>query len=297
MHNTIEMLFRYLPLRISFAVHNLPKEIFDKINEIRLRLNAPTSVTVGNENIVFDSQGNPCEITSSICATKDEIQECIAKLTHNSLYTCDEYITRGFIPIPEGGRAGVCGKSDGKNIMEIYSINLRLHRFLPLVAEDLVKVFSDKGVGGVLICSPPAMGKTTFLRSISYLLSMGKGMAPLRIGIADTRWEITAGMNLNGIADVILGMDKAASINILTRTMSPQIIICDEISGDEVDAVLEAQNTGVKLIASVHCNHPKELKNRGRLAKLLECGIFDYCVMLKYENEYKTEILPIGDIV
>lgn len=295
MSNTIDLLFRYLPLRVSRAVHSLPPEIFESINEIRLRKNAPISITVGSKNLFFNENGELCGLNSAIEIFDCELAESISKLTGGSLYTCDEFLKNGFIPLPEGGRAGVCGKANfrsGKNFgfTEILSINLRLHRNIPNFAMPLINEFSLKGVCGALVCSPPALGKTTFLRSCAYLLASGRGISPKRVGIADERCELSVGLEGCGIADILVAMPKADAITMLTRTMSPEIIICDEIAASETDAVLEAQNTGVALIASAHCRSPRELLFRGRMKELLGSGIFKKCVILGYDGRYNIKI-------
>lgn len=295
MSNTVDILFRYLPIRISRAIHLLPHDIFENINEIRLRKSAPTSITVGNKNLFFNENGELCGLNSAIEIFDCELAECISKLTGGSLYTCDEFLTNGFIPLPEGGRAGVCGRANfrsGKNcgFTEILSVNLRLHRNVPNFAMPLINDFSLMGVCGTLVCSPPALGKTTFLRSCAYLLATGRGIAPKRVGIADERCELSVGLENQGLADILTSLPKAEAITMLTRTMAPEIIICDEISASETDAVLEAQNTGVALIASAHCRSPRELLFRGRLKELLKSGIFQKCVILGYEKGYNIKI-------
>lgn len=302
MDNTVNLLFKYLPLRISKAVHSMPEELFCRANEIRLRKNAPLSVTIGDKNIMIDADGIPCGEEKALRASESEIKECLSKLTEGSLYTCDEFISNGFIPLPEGGRAGVCGKGNyrgGRMIgfAEIYSVNLRLHRFLPYAAKPLLEEFAHKGITGTIVCSPPALGKTTFLRSIAYLLASGKGVRPKRVGIADERGELTSGMGSLGLADVITGVPKAHAMELLTRTMAPQIIICDEISPKETDAVLEAQNTGVTLIASAHCKTPNELLKRGRMKELLTAGIFQKSVILDYCGGYTCRIIETEDVL
>ncbi len=262
----------------------MPKEIFDSANEIRLRRNSPISVTVGNKNILFDENGRICNLTVALCATEKEIEECVYKLTEGSLYTCDRYIAQGFIPLAEGGRAGVCGRANQNGFAEITSVNLRLHRFLPHTAKLLIDLYKSQGINGTLVCAPPSLGKTTFLRSAAYLLSAGKGINPLRVGIADERCELAAGCADFGLCDIISGMPKAEAITLLTRTMSPQVIICDEISAEETKSILQAQNTGVHLIASAHCNSPENLLVRGDMKLLLTSGIFPLCAILGYDS-------------
>lgn len=283
----IDILFKYLPLRISRAVHQLPNEIFDRVDEIRLRRNAPISLTAGRENLIINESGHICAVSSALRASDAEMNECITLLTKNSLYGFDEFVSQGFIPLAEGGRAGVCGrarlrggKTDG--FADITSINLRLHRFLPDIARPLISEFAQIGVCGTLVCSPPALGKTTFLRSAAYMLSTGRGVLKRRVAIADERSEIAVGIEKSGLTDVISGLPKSEAITLLTRTMSPEVIVCDEISANETESVLEAQNTGISLIASAHCTDPSGLLRRGRMKRLLEEDIFPLCVILGY---------------
>lgn len=298
MKNTLDVLFRYLPIRICYAVNSLPNEVLQNANEIRIRKNAPLSVTCGNKNVLFDENGKLCNLTKAIRVTETEFAECLSKLTSGSLYTCDEYVASGYIPLSEGGRVGVCGRANGRNgFAEITSLNLRLHRFLPHIAKPLVEKFERDGLCGVLVCSPPAMGKTTFLRSAAYLLSTGKGITPKRVGIADERCEIAVGIEGNGLLDVISSFKKSEAITMLTRTMSPEIIICDEIGGNEVDSVIEAQNTGVHFIASAHCETPKQLLMRGRMKSLLESQLFKLCVLLGYDGGYTLHIAETEEIL
>lgn len=292
MKQTADLLFRYLPTRISLAVHSLPENIYEHISEIRLRKNAPISVTVKQKNITFNEKGRPCTAESAMLATEAEINECVTRLTEGSRYKYDEYIAKGFIPLAEGGRAGVCGVANPLGgFLEISSVNLRVFRFLPSVAMPIIDHYRKNGICGALICSPPAFGKTTFLRSAAYLLSSGKYIEPKRVGIADERCEIAVGLPNRGLIDVISSMPKADAMNILTRTMSPEMIICDEIGANEVDAVLEAQNTGVTLIASAHCGEDSGFLKRGRIKRLLDSGAFGICVMLGYNDGYNARII------
>ncbi len=297
-----EVIFRYLPLRIARAVDLLPKEVLSGLTEIRLRKRAPVSATTGMKNIFFREDGIICRMESGIYARDDELEECIARLTQSSLYTCDEYIAQGFVPLPEGGRAGICGRVNYRNgrlcgFAEITSVNIRLHRFLPDVAAELISQYRDNGLTGTLVCAPPALGKTTFLRSTAFLLANGKGIGPKRIALADEREEISAGLPKSGLLDVMSGIPKAQAVTMLTRTMSPQAIICDEIAPNETDALIEAQNTGVCLVASAHCNSPKELLKRGNMKKLIEFGLFPLCVVLGYNNGYFYNIHKTEDML
>ncbi len=291
MKNGLDSLFRYLPLRISSAVASLPNQIYEAATEIRLRKNSPISVTSGNENIIFDAQGRPCNIARALRASENELFECIERLTDGSLYTCDEYLKSGFIPLASGGRAGVTGRANGVGgWAEINAINLRIHRFIPLSADPLIKKFASDGIKSVLVCAPPAMGKTTFLKSAAYMLANGVGIAPRRVSIADERGEIFSGIPEGGLIDPCVFLPKDKAISLLTRVMSPEIIICDEITANEADAVNEAINCGVSLIASAHCKSIQDLLKRGRMSLLADASLFPLCVTLSSDGDFNCTV-------
>ncbi|MBR5859495.1 MAG: hypothetical protein IKZ05_06180 [Clostridia bacterium] len=280
--NGTRLLFRYLPLRISKALHLLPDSLLESADELRLRKSAPCSITVHGKSLTFSALGRICPTSEALCASGEEIAECVLKLTEGSRYTCDEFIKQGFIPLAEGGRAGVCGRSDGRGgIGEILSVSLRIHRLIPNAADVLLREFLKRGVKSTLVCAPPAMGKTTFLTSAAYLLSHGAhGIGPFRVCIADERNELAPSGIPFGLCDILSGIPKAEAITMLTRTMSPEIIVCDEITEKEAEAITAAQGTGVTLIASAHCESPCDLLRRGSMKTLMEQSVFSLFVTL-----------------
>ena len=67
------------------------------------------------------------------------------------------------------------------------------------------------------------VGKTTFLRSIAYLLASGNYPQPRRVGIADERCELFLPDKMGALIDCVRDMPKAAGIELLTRSMSPEV--------------------------------------------------------------------------
>lgn len=296
MKSGLDVFFRYIPSRFTKIIVSLPIPLLEKVTEIRLRCDAPFSLTLGGKNLLLDKDGNFCTPANAVCATKKEMEECLSLLSQGSLYTYDDTIKTGYIPIKDGGRAGVCGETILQNgvvrgFKEIYSINLRLHRHIPLFASELIKFYAREGLCGTLIYSPPAMGKTTFLRSAAFLLGEGRNIRPFRVGIVDERCEIFIKGVSDGLVDVITNCPKAYGIELLCRTMSPEVIICDEIGSGEQDAVINAQNTGVVLIASAHGDSIEGLRRRPFINKMLEAGLFDAAVRLTAdENGFQCNV-------
>lgn len=301
MKNGLDGFFRYIPTRFTKLIISLPSHSLEKITEIRLRCEAPFSLTIGGKNCFFDHSGIPCTPANAICATKKEMEECLSLLSQGSLYTYDDTIKTGYIPIKDGGRAGVCGEAILQNgfirgFKEITSINLRLHRHIPLFAAELIKFYAREGLCGTLIYSPPAMGKTTFLRSAAFLLGEGKNIRPFRVGIVDERCEIFMKGVSNGLIDVITNCPKAIGIELLCRTMSPEVIVCDEIGAGEQDAIINTQNTGVFLLASAHGTCLEGLQRRPFIKKMFDAGLFEAAVKLTAdEGGFHCEIERISE--
>ena len=84
------------------------------------------------------------------------------------------------------------------------------------------------------------------------------------------------------LVDVLHGYPRAKGIEIATRTLSPEVIFCDEIgSAEEARAILGAQNSGVPLIATAHAESREALLRRPSIRLLYENHIFRYYIGLR----------------
>ncbi len=282
--------FHYLPMRVLCCVQALPPEMQARITEVRLREGKPLSVTVGGKNILLDEHGKPTDGRHALRASKAELEEMLSRLTEGSRYAFDEQMAHGFLTLRDGCRAGIAGEmvlhptvSGAYLFGNISSINLRVARFVPDFAHALAARLREKPVGALVI-SPPAGGKTTFLRSAAHLLA--SGTRPFRVGIADERQELFVS---DGLCDRITGCPKAVAIELLTRTMSPEFLICDELGAGEEAALLAAQNTGVHLIASVHGGSVEQALRRPCVRTLYQAGVFGLFVLLS--SGYDVQIV------
>ncbi len=237
------------------------------INEIRMRKNSPLLLTLNNKNI-----------TTEYIVTPEDIEYSVIRFCKNSVHTYFESMKKGFIPFFDGYRIGVCGdavvdKDRIINISEITSLNIRLPSQNPEIPFELLKnIRCEKG----LLCfSPAGYGKTTVLKGIIKLLSTPPFNK--RISVIDTRKEIySEKIHYHCPVDIFSGYPKVDGIDIAVRSMSPEVIVCDEIGvNDETDALINAKMCGVSLICTAHAQNIKELLSRKNIRKMHEYRTFE----------------------
>jgi stage III sporulation protein AA len=271
---------RLLPEQIRLSFSSCDRSFFNTIREIHLRVGAPVMVTVSAGNYFISTNGKPSNLPIGANVSRELLCECVRRLCGGSVYSYEDTVRRGYIPHEGGVRIGVCGtvftSRDGKeSVGNISSLTIRIPHNVKDVSGDITELFK-KGEGcGVLVYSPPGGGKTTILRDLAVKLSSGISMPPLKVAIADERCEFTHSSTY--LCDVYVGYKKADAIELATRTMAPDVIICDEIGTyGEAEAILNVQSTGVPLVASAHAKNKKELYARPAIRLLLEAGVFGY---------------------
>ena len=226
--------------------------------------------------------GGHVEASPLIC-TKELLDQTLDRMLNRSFYAHEESIREGYISLLGGMRAGVCGRAvvDGgkiKTVKEITSIVLRLPHRIRGVEKPIFDVLKiDQFTKGLLIYSLPGVGKTTVLRELAYRIGETENKS---LALIDTRGELSAGIeNCDGIS-VFLHYPKAVGASIAVRTMSPDLIVLDEIGPDECPALIEAGFGGVTALASCHAASLEELTRRPGFANLLSSGIFGHIVRL-----------------
>lgn len=278
-------ILNYMPSNLRRRMFNIS---LDGANEIRLNIGKPVSIYFADGCYYINAKGNLTRIPNkAVRATRTDIDEAMELASSSSVYSVKDEIRNGFITIGGGHRVGITGTAVTQNgeigfLKDVSGLNYRLAREVIGAADKIMEKITDgTDVKSALIISPPGAGKTTLLRDISRQLSYRN----VRVSIVDERREIAAmhdgqsSFDLGFSADVLEGASKAEGMLMMLRSMSPQVIVTDEIGKKEdIDAIEKIVNSGVKIITTVHAENRQQLLKRRDLREM--CRHFDVMLTL-----------------
>lgn len=148
----------YFPLNIKNEINSFiySKNIQEKVEEIRLRINQNVSLKVGQDII----------ITNYMLSLK-EMQATFENICEKSIYSYTNQISEGFITIKGGNRVGIVGSAvlENKKIINlnyISSLNFRISRQIKDVSEPFLKYILDienNAIFNTIIGSSPGVRK------------------------------------------------------------------------------------------------------------------------------------------
>jgi len=276
-----------LPEKLSAVLRRVPQA-----EELRLRLGKPPGIVSGGRELCLSAEP----------VSRSDLYRILEKATGASLHAAANSLRAGFVSY-RGLRIGICGEAvyNGGQLSgfrNLSSLAIRITHACPPDCGALIDKLLRPQPESVLICAPPGVGKTSFLRELIRHASEQS----LRVGVIDERNELSASFtgeaqfDLGQGSDVLVGVRKAQGAMLLLRGMNPQIIAMDEITQEEdLRAVEQIAGCGVLLFATVHGQSLTDMKKRPLYQTILENGIFRRLVTIRCVGEkriYETAALP-----
>lgn len=267
MEKCVRKILSFLPVKARAEIERLAVRRGERISEIRLRAAAKSTVTLSGERI---------PLLTSVSA--EDVRHTVSLLCDGSMYAHRENISSGYISLEGGIRVGVCGRAvyDGGGLVGICDIASLVFRIPTEDFFDVPALLSawEGAERGMLIYSPPGVGKTTALRAL--VKALGSGRNSKQIAVIDERGEFSAEDYGECTVDLLCGYKRAEGAEIALRTLAPEIIAVDEIgTSAEAEAITASLNSGVKVVATAHAKSLSELYMRSGMAPLLKRKIFD----------------------
>ncbi len=256
-----------------------------EISEIRLRLNGKSSVTLGGERV---------DICSRVCI--GDMEKTFLSLCGGAVYAHRDTVSEGYISCEGGVRVGIGGEAryEGERLVGVSNVSSLVFRIPSRKKYRMNEIF-EAWMGtrrGMLIYSPPGVGKTTALRALAEYIAGAEGQ---ELVIVDTRREFCA-EDYSGLrVDILSGYRRERGMEIALRTMSPDVIMVDEIGrSEEAEAMAESLNSGIRIAASAHAGSISELRRRRNLSDFFKLEIFDTFVGISMEGGRR--VMKIGGV-
>ncbi len=302
-----------LPKNLFSLIRKLPNEITNHLEEIRVREGRPLEVIFNGTYGFLTRAGEVVKeyrMNSVYTATHEDCMQLLDLLTNHSLYTMEEELKRGFITVRGGHRVGLAGTTvlehgHVKQLRAISSFNIRIAKEVINNGKGILPYLLDhpaKNIYHTLIISPPQQGKTTLVRDFARLCSYGMwmqndmGWRALKVGIVDERSEIAAcyhgvpTFDVGPRTDVLDSCPKAEGMMMMIRSMSPEVLVVDEIGRDEdASAIHEAVHAGIRIVATAHGQSMEDVKSRPLFRNLMADQVFSRFIVLHRSEGKGTE--------
>ena len=297
--NAWQQVVSFLSPELKEIISAVPQRYLAELEEIRLRRDRPLMLGTGGADLFVRKDGAVQHTPAGGLILKaSDLEKVIHNISGYSIYALEEELRNGYLTLPGGHRVGLTGKAvldNGliKTIKHLSGLNLRVCREIKGIAGSVLGKLIDRAAGNVyhtVIFSPPRCGKTTLLRDLVRQISDGVpalNFPGRTVGVVDERSEIAGchrgvpQMDVGVRTDVLDGCPKAQGMMLLLRAMSPDVIVTDEIGKmEDIKALEEVFNAGVRVIVTIHGSSLRELAGRPALQYLLQLNVIERFVQL-----------------
>ncbi len=280
--SVLSSVLNYLPGGISRELSGIIAGSHLSIREIRLRKD-------GVSGIVTNAGSFP--LLSRVDG--EAIEAVVNRLCRGSVYAFLDSINAGYIPLSHGVRVGIVGeaKYDAGRLVGVSGISALNFRIPTLIGDfcgELYREWLSTPMENLLILAPPCGGKTTALRSLAHCI--GTGREAKKVVVVDERFEFDPSDYRGSTVDILQGYRRGLGTEVAVRTMSPEVILVDEIATpDDAQALRLAIGVGIPVIATAHGTDPKSLTAREHLTSLLRDGCFSrFCNIQRLDGGFSV---------
>ena len=283
-----------LPAWLARPLLELPTEQAERVHEIRMRVGGVLLFTVDGvtkplqELVGEDGKDVFPEALHTLRLDELQMEEIFYTLCGGSVHSHQHEIAAGYVTLPGGCRVGIGGQflehpKQGILLQKLRSMNLRISRQKSVVLPDKLRQLLDRPFTGMLLVGEPDSGKTTLLRSIAQHLTRQRRLTV----VIDERGEIFPPQDPwvfpeAESVDVISGIAKDRAVQMALRTLSPQVILLDELGGmPEVAALEQGLFSGVDFVATLHASSLEEACRRPQVRSLRKQDALRAMVLLQ----------------
>jgi stage III sporulation protein AA len=276
----------------SFAeiIRRIPANVFCSIEEIRLRIGKPLTVSCAGLPYFLSTQGVcTADGNAALVITQAHVASVLARFTGHAMYAFEEAIKNGYVTLAGGHRVGVAGTcvvdaGAVKTIRNIAGLNVRVAHEVKGCANGVLPFIGD---ANTMVIAPPGAGKTTLLRDIVRQESNGVCGTVKTSVVVDERSEIAAcaqgvpQLDVGTYTDVLDACPKAAGMMMAIRSLAPKLIVVDEVATAEDALALEnAVGSGVQVVCTLHGEKLDVVWKKPFLERLLKRKVFERFVIL-----------------
>lgn len=282
-----DQVIQALPSWLARPLLELPSTLAPQVQEVRLRVGCTPMFTVRGAVYAPQKLGREGKALQTLRLTPPQMEEILFTLCGGSVHTHQTEIAQGYVTLASGCRAGLGGQflqtaEQGIVLQELTSVNLRIARKKTIDLPEELRAALQEHFIGMLLVGEPGSGKTTVLRSMAQELARQKKL----VSVIDERRELFAGMSRRTFPgealDVISGIPKGQAVQMALRTLSPQVLLLDELGGmEEVSALEQGMFSGVDFVATLHAATPEEAVGRPQVRALQARGAVKVLVWLQ----------------